>query len=88
MNSLQYVSTDRAGQIFTGPCKMAGIVVQDTGANTWSLSDDTTAGTAVFKLSQGAAGCISVMFPTPVSFGKGIYLDMTGTTGRAMVLLA
>ncbi len=88
MESSQYLTSDTTGLVFTGPCTLAGILVQDPAANTVTVHDSTTNNNPVMKFQwTTTGGSQQVIFPYPVSFKKGIYVEVTGDLACLTFLL-
>jgi hypothetical protein len=72
----RYIRSDTPGNLVSGPCMLAGLVVSDSAAGSFNLFDNLAGATnPVFDINFASSGTIAIMFPSPVIFTTGLTWD-------------
>ncbi len=87
MQSCQSMYRTETGQLVTGPCFLAGVIVTDGGgASLVDIHDSTSADNAVFRVFVNASS-FQAMFPAPIAMKRGVYVTVSGSATVVTVLL-
>ncbi len=87
-HSLKKLTVTGTGAVNPGETYLAGYSIIASEASTIYIHDSTNGGNPIFQHTFAAAGVASNLFPIPIKFETGLYVEVSAGTPVVSVFIA